>query len=187
MRMRIFKVLAGALLAAALAGGALPLGAQAIAASGTPQTPFTPSTSQEIPLRNGSVDAVTGALRLSFPIGPRLPGRIPLGITLRYDSSKLTLQDPYCVFAPVMWPTIFSNMAVIPVDFDGKEYEFMAVSQPKWLPTPATVIDWLQARGMSTNTSFQTNPKVYPSSDGRAFLLTGMNPEILTYLPGSEH
>ena len=40
-----------------------------------------PSGSYGVGVRYGAVEAVSGALNLRIPLGPRLPGRIPLWFT----------------------------------------------------------------------------------------------------------
>ena len=52
----------------------------------------TPLSSRSIKIGMGSVDAVSGDISLRAPIGPRLPGRIPLGFTWSFDNQVYRAQ-----------------------------------------------------------------------------------------------
>jgi RHS repeat-associated protein len=41
-----------------------------------------------VPVRYGSVDAVSGALHLQIPVSPKLPGRIPVGFNWSFNSQR---------------------------------------------------------------------------------------------------
>lgn len=74
--------------------------------------PFdAPSSAHLIPVKYGHVDAITGNLSLNIPLGPRLPGRIPLGFSLLYDSSRIDHSETFHPpadgrYSPIIWPTI---------------------------------------------------------------------------------
>jgi len=65
---------------------------------------MTPSTYRGVPLKYGSVDAISGSLDLKVPLGPRLPGRLPWGFTWTYESHNSTHQTLGGEFRPVVWP-----------------------------------------------------------------------------------
>lgn len=65
---------------------------------------MTPTTYRGIPVKYGSVDAVSGSLDLKVPLGPRLPGRLPWGFTWTYESHNSTHQTLGGEFRPVVWP-----------------------------------------------------------------------------------
>lgn len=46
----------------------------------------TPSSGSIVKLGAGSVDAVTGNLSLRVPLGPHLPGRLPIGFAWNFSS-----------------------------------------------------------------------------------------------------
>ncbi len=74
----------------------------------------TPMASRSIKTAIGSVDAISGDLTLRVPLGPRLPGRIPVGFTWSFDNQD-SLQSGATAtsmvafvggsFRPVVWPS----------------------------------------------------------------------------------
>jgi len=107
----------------------------------------TPGQAAFIKTRLGGLDAVTGKISFSLPVGPRLPGRIPAGFILTFDPfyGSGTLR-------PLVWrlgnaaqtdPTkAFSNT----VTLFGNETVF---TKPSWnvpLPSDATLQTWMQDR-----------------------------------------
>lgn len=65
---------------------------------------MTPATYRGIPIKYGSVDAVTGSLDLQVPLGPRLPGRVSWGFNWTYESHSSTHQALGGEFRPAVWP-----------------------------------------------------------------------------------
>jgi len=67
------------------------LSAQSTPPDGVPDpSQESPSTHRSVPTGLGFVDSVTGELSLRLGLGPRLPGRVPLGFTWSYDSHSPT-------------------------------------------------------------------------------------------------
>ena len=64
----------------------------------------SPSAAHQIPVRLGSVDAVRGNLSLSLPLGPRMPGRIPIGATWYFDSLDSAQFLVGGMYRAAVWP-----------------------------------------------------------------------------------
>lgn len=67
---------------------------------------WAPSAAAQVPVRLGSVDAVRGNLNLALPLGPRLPGRLPVGLVWRFDSQDPVHWRAGGSFKAVVWPTV---------------------------------------------------------------------------------
>jgi hypothetical protein len=84
----------------------------------------SPSAHRGIPLKLGSVDAVSGEINLRIPLGPKMPGRVPIGFCYSYDS-----QNGYHMlmggdFRPVVWPSTDVKRLMYTVTVNGAHYNF---------------------------------------------------------------
>ncbi len=102
----------------------------------------TPSASQTIPLRLGSVDAVSGNLNLHVPLGPRLPGRLPLGFSWSYSYQDTQNYKNGGNFRPVVWPGGSSSPLTTSVVVNGEGWMFYKQAAPTTgnLPTQAEIL-----------------------------------------------
>ncbi len=111
------------------------------AASGTISLPGTPSSSQYVPLRLGHVDAVTGGMNLSLPLGPKLPGRIPLGFSWVFDStssprmnatsgSSILTVKAGGILSPIVWPSPLASSPQVTAWINGQSHTFLKKSAP---------------------------------------------------------
>ncbi|MBI4911358.1 MAG: hypothetical protein HY823_01350 [Acidobacteria bacterium] len=190
--------LLGPLRTALLLWGLVPLGAQT-----SPLPPFTPdapSATASIPVRLGSVDAVQGNLGLRIPLGPKLPGRIPLGfVWTLHTNDGLRSGIPIGErippnlggsFKPVEWPDLAdpsTSPAQATVLYQGSQLSFhRSVPAGVTLPDKAKLLAWATQRGVDTGQTeaesylgpdpgaggvvFQVD-FVYPASDGTRFFL----------------
>lgn len=155
-----------------------------------------PSAKAFVPLRSGSLDAVQGGLDLRIPLGPRLPGRIPLGFSWSLSindglrSGVTTARDPRAniggSFRPVEWPDLTRTSAAITVQVGGEATTFVtkALRPVADLPTGAQLLAWMNQRGVDTGQTEAQNyagpypdrakfvlEKIYPSSDGTRYFL----------------
>ncbi len=142
-----------------------------------------PNVHRAVPFRLGRVDGPSGELNVRMPLGPKLPGRIPLGFIYSYDSL-----DPLHIynsgdFRPVVWTGYASKRLMYTVLINGEPWNFSANYQPT---TPLSVnwqsvlqsreasdgyqdaIDEGQPLGLSP-VDFQST--YFPSGDGTKFLL----------------
>ena len=159
--------------------------------------PGTPSSSQYVPLRLGHVDAVTGGMNLSLPLGPKLPGRIPLGFSWVFDStssprmnatsgSSILTVKAGGILSPIVWPSPLASSPQVTAWINGQSHTFLKKSAPLAMyPTPA-IVGWLSKRGM-TDTSQLSLATVFPSSDGtRFFLVSRTSPSVMAILVNDE-
>lgn len=155
-----------------------------------------PSAKAIIPLRTGTLDAVQGGLTTQIPLGPRLPGRIPLGFRwslsinegLRSGATAALSTVPNLggSFRPVEWPDMTKPAAAISVLVAGEATTFVtSVLRPTTdLPTSGQLIQWMTQRGVDTGQTEAQNyaepypdrakfvlEKIYPSSDGVRYYL----------------
>jgi hypothetical protein len=102
-----------------------------------------PGQVSAIKSRLGGFDAVSGVARFSFPLGPKLPGRIPVGFALYTDGSYLNAS-----IRPVSWrignasqkgASSYSNS----VSLFGQELNFSIPSTASQGPTAAQVQGWM--------------------------------------------
>lgn len=161
-----------------------------LAQSGTPAAQ-TPSAGRTIPLPLGQVDAVTGSISMNIPLGPRLPGRIPLGFTWSYQS--LTQGAPAsgsASYQPVIWPAKGDPSANLQttVIVGGEPWVFYSqVQNPAMPATAAAWISLMTSRGVTLHAPGPSDPApspwlidgagtfhytVAPSSDGTKFLVS---------------
>lgn len=118
-----------------------------------------PTANQTIPVRLGSVDAVSGAVRLQVPMGPRLPGRIPVGFQWSFDSSDTAVNTaPYCLLGrikPVIWPGGTYTPAKVTVWVLGEAWTFYpgAVPATGSMPTSAEIQGWISQRHVDDGTA----------------------------------
>ena len=151
------------------------------------------STSYRYPVRLGSVDAVTGNLELKVPLGPSLPGRIPVrfnwtyksqrdGLCLGYPGDNANTSYPIGgnggIFTPVIWPAI-----PVPVEdpatttwapVEGSQWTVSVHGEPwtfygTYFPGPALAGDVFPELGVDDDGSveatafFSQNPSIYAS------------------------
>ena len=162
--------------------------------SSTPETPSTqtPSSGRTVQLPLGTVDAVTGTLSMNIPIGPKLPGRIPVGFTWTYNSNYgFTGGEGYSgCFSPVLWPQIGDPSAKLQttVLVQGESWVFYPQVQNPAMPSdPSWWQAAMSARGVTLHTPTDADSapapwmvdgigvyhaSVAPSSDGTKFLIT---------------
>ncbi len=148
-----------------------------------------PSASHQVKLRYGAVDAVSGALELNIPIGPRLPGRLPLGFVWSFNHQDQESHQSVTTiavggrFSPIIWPLTTQNRSmVMTVVVGGQPWTFQkSVAAGVTLPTDTQIRAWMAARGVDDgsadaaasggfNPVFQLSA-LYPSSDGTRFLV----------------
>jgi hypothetical protein len=88
-----------------------------------------PSNVEHIDLKHGYVDAITGCLHASFPLGPKLPGRIPIGFTWVFKSNGPleSMGGSYIggVYRPVVWPVPELNLPQITAYVNGEIINFV--------------------------------------------------------------
>ncbi|HEY3399959.1 MAG TPA: RHS repeat-associated core domain-containing protein [Geothrix sp.] len=162
----------------------------------------TPLSRRSIKVGLGSVDAVSGNLNLRVPLGPRLPGRIPLGFSYSF-SNQDGLHSYFAgssgtsfvggSFRPVVWPspdTFGDSPLQTTVMLDGQSLVFYRNHSSGKMPTTADFV-----KAMADRHVLPTPPQAaidydggqlhlggaIPSSDGTKFLL-GFN-----YLASVEH
>lgn len=149
----------------------------------------TPVASQIIPLRLGSVDAVTGNLSIRMPMGPRLPGRIPLGFTWAYDHQDAQMKDVGGNFKPIVWPGGSSSPMTVTVVVNGEPWMFYKQAAPAAgnMPTQSEFLSLCtslgadsgaaEAENLNSPNSLITNPQwvytIAPTTDGRRFFISG--------------
>ena len=130
--------------------------------TGDPTTPCledSPANTSHVPLRMGSVDAIGGELTRHIPLGPKLPGRIPIGFPWVFRSMgprdsyySITLGGTY---VPVVWPNPDLNNPKITAWVNGQPIEFVKGANPTaGLPSPAKIRTWLQSRNVDNASSF---------------------------------
>lgn len=99
-----------------------------------------------IPAGPANVDAVTGQMRLNLPIGPTLPGRIPVGFVWHTEGSGTASFDAY------QWPTWAStgtgNRVVVTLGHD--KVTFLRGVPADTTVTQTAIQKWYQDRGLST-------------------------------------
>ncbi len=138
----------------------------------------TPSTSHQIPVRLGSVDAVRGGLSLSIPLGPNLPGRLPIGLVWRFDSQDSVQYRIGGSFKAVTWPVDALGLGggyvppSITVPVGASTYTFHRNFTPSSaVPSKDEFEALLRARGVGLDgTLFGISLKC-PSSDGTKWYL----------------
>lgn len=113
-----------------------------------------PSAAQMVPSRLGGFDAITGKGSFSLPLGPRLPGRIPVGFSLNFDGTGLNGS-----FRPVTWrlgspyqtpQTAYSNT----VSLFGADLTFHNIPAAL-VPSSASLQGWMSARFVDTGNAVQ--------------------------------
>lgn len=134
------------------------------------------------------MDAVTGNLSLRIPLGPRLPGRIPLGFTWAYDYQDSLLHSSGGNFKPIVWPGGSSSPLSVSVVVSGEQWMFYKQAAPSSgaMPTQAELLALYSALGVdsgeatadaqNTPNSLISSPQwrytIAPSSDGRRFFIS---------------
>lgn len=167
----------------------LPLAAQTSSSTLAAQTP---SAGRTIALPLGSADAVTGNLSLNIPIGPRLPGRIPIGFNWSYQTQGGLFAPASASggYQPVIWPSGGDPSANLQttVWVSGEPWIFYPQVQNPSMPTdPSWWLSTMSTRGVTLHTPVPGDPapndwtirqpgvfhfSVAPSSDGTKFLVT---------------
>ncbi|GLH67738.1 hypothetical protein GETHED_21020 [Geothrix edaphica] len=130
-----------------------PMRAQDISSSADASGSSTPSASYSISMTLGSVDAVSGSINLSVPLGPTLPGRIPAGFKWTYDSMDPMQSRVGGAYLPVVWPASFDISYGIGANTRalvlGAKYEFLRAAVPTGgIPSDETFQAWMTARGV---------------------------------------
>lgn len=164
----------------------LLLAGNVLSADGDPAKE-TPSSARMIPVHLGQVDAVTGGMLLRLPVGPRLPGRIPLGFTFTFDSQDSVMSQVGGSLKPVIWPGGSGSPQVTTVVVDGESWVFQKKANPVAgsMPTSDQIHQWMlqrgvddgQAEAMAINDptagitpSFNV-AEILPSADGTRFFV----------------
>lgn len=142
----------------------------------------SPSAHRAVATRTGSIDSVTGELSLRLPLGPRLPGRIPLGFTWSYDSHSPVHNQLGGEFRPVVWPTSSKKRMQFSVLVNGEAWTF---SRNFRANSRVNVATELARRGVDDGaaeaaayagprglTVAGMEPEVYPSTDGQRFFIS---------------
>jgi RHS repeat-associated protein len=167
----------------------------------------TPSSHRTIKLGIGSVDAVSGSLNLRVPLGPRLPGRIPIGFTWSFDNQD-GLQSAYGPSGgagsalggdvrPVVWPAMM-NFGDSPLQctvlVDGHPMVFHRRYEAGRMPRLADLQSRMLERGVNPAPP-RTPPPGYLLSDPGSLQVTGALPSsdgtkflvAFSYLATVEH
>lgn len=142
---------------------------------------MTPATYRGIPMKYGSVDAVTGSLDLKIPLGPRLPGRLGWGFNWSYESHSVTDQVLGGEFRPAVWPrTGLDNRFNYTVLLNGQAITFahnFFVNMDAAGILASRGLDNLQKQALA-EANLQDQPgalafhaEVHPSIDGTKFLV----------------
>lgn len=157
-----------------------------LSAADTPHDPgeMTPSTYRGVPLKYGSVDAVTGSLDLRIPLGPRLPGGLPWGFTWTYESHNSTHQTLGGEFRPVVWPRTdptsrFNYTVLVNGGAISFAHNFFIQDMDAKAVLSQRVGDDLGFAQAMVDANLQGNPEafgplhteVHPSTDGTKFLI----------------
>ncbi|MBS0173821.1 MAG: hypothetical protein JSR64_07285, partial [Nitrospira sp.] len=168
------------------------LGSLALQAQSSAGAAQTPSASRMVSLPLGQVDAVTDQLSMNLPLGPRLPGRIPLGFSWSYLSPNgatgmFSAASQAGVYRPVLWPMPGDPSATLQttVLINGQPWVFYPqASNPSMPSSSAWWMTAMVARGVSiqqptaapvdytitgAGTFYATTA---PSSDGTKFLVS---------------
>lgn len=149
----------------------------------------TPSASSVIRLRAGQIDGVTGDLALALPVGPRLPGRIPLGISWNFNASAGDMEQGTGLY-PLSWPSPELPNPQITMWFNGRQLRFLKQASPtSGMPSVATVVGWLQKRKVleSVLSQLSAGAGVYASADGTRFLLVSTaTPTAMAVVDGEQ-
>jgi RHS repeat-associated protein len=129
-----------------------------------------PQAARTVRLPLGSVDVVSGALDMRIPLGPRMPGRIPLGFSWSYNSQDGGNQAVGGCIRPVVWPGAVISPIQVTVMVGGEPWVFYKQASPAARPTDAQLLQWAQDRGVQMVLR-DTPPTVtmYPASDGTKF------------------
>lgn len=166
----------------------------------------TPLASRSIKVGVGAVDAISGDLSLRVPLGPRLPGRLPIGFTWSFenqDSLQSGATAPNMAafvggsFRPVVWPSLV-NFGDSPIRstvmVDGRPLVFYRNYSTTRMPS---LVDFAKAMTdrhvqpvppslappgliLDTPGTLQVTAAI-PSSDGTKFLVA------FSYLSTVEH
>jgi len=118
--------------------------------------------------RLGTIDAVTGEVNLSIPLGPKLPGDLPIGFNYTYSSlnsihtgfstvSGFSSRGVGGSFAPVVWPLqpdgggLGDPGGVITVQVEGMNYSFYKprINSTTVMPTSAEISNWMNQRSVN--------------------------------------
>ncbi len=148
----------------------------------------TPGTHRSVPIKLGGVDAVSGEINLQVPLGPRMPGRLPIGFVFSYDSQNGYHMQLGGDFRPVVWPDTAAKRLMYTVIVDGVHHNFArnfevtnTINASSWM-SEYSVDDGRQeavdlAERLSANSTIQYQvgpfvPHVYQSMDGRSYFIT---------------
>ena len=120
-------------------------GLSVLAGTGAPATGNTQGLGRWLSAGCAQVDAVTGAMEINYPVGPRLPGRIPLGVTWHYTDQTGGTFDPF------PWPTMttLEDNARVDLTLNHQIITFFKVPAP----SAAQVHALLAARGLDDGSS----------------------------------
>jgi len=113
-----------------------------------------PSREANIPTRLGKIDAVTGLASFKIPLGPKLPGRIPLGFVLSFNGTGATESGTgKGDFRPITWrignraQTVSTSTANC-ISFFGEDLTFVTPDSSVALPSSGDLQSWLAARNV---------------------------------------
>ncbi len=151
----------------------------------------TPLASRSVRIGAGSVDAVSGNLLLRVPIGPRLPGRFPIGFTWSFDNQD-GLQSAGAggpgiggQFRPVVWPSgnFGDSRLQTTVCVEGESWAFQKNYSSTNMSSTSSLMVAMTARGVSPAPPTMPPPdftledpgtlqaSAIPSSDGTKLLV----------------
>lgn len=152
----------------------------------------TPQTHARVPIKLGSIDAISGEMHVRIPLGPAMPGRLKLGFNYAYDSQNGLQMLIGGDFRPVVWPSRTQKHISYSVVVQGEAWEFARAYQVTAINnlSPSQLlskygIDNGQAEAQAYLDSLsQTNPGIgnyaldpptdiqgYQSMDGKRLLL----------------
>jgi RHS repeat-associated protein len=153
-------------------------------AEGNPKNE-TPTSSSVVRIGAGTVDAVSGNLQLHLPMGPRMPGRIPLGFSWNFTSQDTAQVAIGGGFRPVSWPSL--NFGDSPIQttvvVNGQPEVFYRQVNNGSMPSASDLQSALTARGFNpaqptyatggwiVNGTGTLRLQAIPSTDGTRFLI----------------
>jgi len=139
-----------------------------------------PSAAHQVPVRLGAVDAVRGNLSVSMPLGPVMPGRLPVGLSWHFESHDPKQFRAGGRFQAATWPVslgmtaLYYTAPTTQVQVGTKTYTFYRNASPAGgLLSDSALQSLMSARGVDNGASevgdgvgeFHVAYK-QPSSDG---------------------
>lgn len=131
------------------------------------------------------IDAITGKAEITMPLGPRVPGRIPLGITWHYRLAKYT----YGSFKSFDWPVDLWADRRVSVTLNHRQVRFL---RPSGALSSAQALAMLQSYGADGSNVLSRDVSQYrfavdsarQSEDGSAWLVKSSWYPIVTRTKG---